>query len=56
MDTEFYNRLLINYGSPILLDEVLVVNYLHSNQVSNTQINKKLIKFENEYIRKKYKK
>jgi hypothetical protein len=54
MDTEFYHRLLLNYKTPIFLHKVLVVNYLHDNQVSNTQINKKLIKFENDYIKKKY--
>lgn len=54
MDTEFYHRLLLKYKEPIFLHKVLVVNYLHSEQVSNTQINKKLIKFENDYIKNKY--
>ena len=39
MDTEFYHRLLLKYKEPIFLHKVLVVNYLHSDQVSNTQIN-----------------
>jgi len=54
MDTEYYIRLLRKYGSPIFLDEILVINYLHNNQVSNTQINKDLIKFEKNYIINKY--
>ena len=54
MDCEFYHRLFKYYGDPIYLHKILIVNYLHSSQVSNTQINKNIINNELRYIVQKH--
>ena len=56
MDCDYYYRLYLNYGEPIYLHKILVINYLHANQVTNKQINDDLVKREYQYIVQKYKK
>jgi hypothetical protein len=54
MDCEYYSRLNKNYGGPIIKhtpnDEAYVVQLIHDKQVTNKDINDKLIKNEEKYI------
>ena len=54
MDSEYYSRLNKNYGGPIIKhtpnDEAYVVQLIHNKQVTNKDINDKLIKNEEKYI------
>ena len=55
MDCDLYHRLFFKYGKPILLYKPLIVNLLHRNQVTNTDVTKELKDKEDKYIEKKYK-
>jgi hypothetical protein len=35
MDVDYYKKLFIKYGNPIILDDITVVNRMWENQVSN---------------------
>ena len=54
MDVEYYKRLYINFGPPVILNTVTVVNRTWSGQVSNTIVTPELIDKEINYVRKKY--
>ena len=54
MDCEYYHRLYQRYGSPEILEEPTVVQFLWTGQVTNTLINQKLVNKEVEYIKQKY--
>jgi glycosyltransferase involved in cell wall biosynthesis len=38
-DCEYYKRLYIKYGAPVLLEDITVVNYLWEGQLSNSWVN-----------------
>jgi glycosyltransferase involved in cell wall biosynthesis len=54
MDVEYYKRLYVNFGPPIILNIVTVVNRMWNGQVSKTMVNAKLINKEVRYVRRKY--
>lgn len=54
MDVDYYYRLYQNHGPPMYLHKFLVVNLLHPQQVTNTQIDKQLIQREENYLKQKY--
>jgi len=39
MDCDYYYNLYINYGNPIVLDNVLITNRVHENQISSLYVN-----------------
>ncbi len=53
MDTDYYTTLYSKYGEPVYLDKVTVVTLQHDNQVTNTDINDKLVETEKVYLDKK---
>jgi hypothetical protein len=53
MDCEMYYQLYLKYGLPIIINEVLVTNRLHSQQISNTY--NKNTNLEVDYIINKHK-
>lgn len=55
MDCDLYHRLFYKYGQPITYYKSRVVNLLHDNQVTNTEVDEELKYKEDEYIHKKYK-
>jgi glycosyltransferase involved in cell wall biosynthesis len=50
MDTEFYHRMFIKYGKPVVIEHDSIVNTLWSGQVTNTLITEDVKKKEQEYI------
>lgn len=53
MDVDFYKTCAASWGAPLIIPEPLVVNRLHSGQVS-ASVNPELIRRELRYIRDKY--
>lgn len=51
MDCEFYRRLELRFGWPILTPKILVVNRLGSHQVTNSLIHEKLVRREERYVK-----
>jgi glycosyltransferase involved in cell wall biosynthesis len=52
MDVEYYHRLYLAYGLPTILDDVLVSNRLHDNQISSNY-NEDIVK-EVSYVKNKH--
>ena len=42
MDCDYYYNLRENFGDPIILDDVLITNRIHQNQISSTYDNNNL--------------
>lgn len=55
MDSEYYYRLLKNFGKPNVLLDPTVVQLLWQGQVTNTLINNDLVERERSYIEKRIK-
>ena len=55
MDCEFYKRLELTLGLPLILDELCVVNRVGAHQVTNTLIHDDLVRNELRYVKNKYK-
>ena len=53
-DVDLYKRYYDRDGLPFVIDDILVVNRLHKNQVSQN-VSKSLIRSELHYVRKKFK-
>jgi glycosyltransferase involved in cell wall biosynthesis len=53
MDIEFYHRMFIKYGEPLVIQQDGIVNTLWGGQVTNTRIDDSVKKREQEYILKK---
>ena len=53
-DCEYYKRLYDKFGSPTILNEPTMVNYLWEGQTTNTMASEKLRNKENQYILNKY--
>jgi len=51
MDCEFYRRLELRYGFPILSSKILVVNRIGNHQVTNTLIHNQLVRREERYVK-----
>jgi glycosyltransferase involved in cell wall biosynthesis len=58
MDCEYYYNLYCKYGEPKIIDEVLVTNRVHQNQISSLYVNdndyKEKFNLEIDYCLKKY--
>lgn len=54
MDCDFYKRLELYLGQPILVNSFLVVNRIGEHQVTQSLINEEIIKREERYLTKKY--
>jgi glycosyltransferase involved in cell wall biosynthesis len=52
-DCEWYHELKFRYGTPLLIDEPTIVNYLHDNSISSG-VSQDLIDRENDYILRKH--
>ena len=52
MDCDYYYNLKLNFGEPIYLEEVLISNRMHENQISSTYV--KNIQDEIDYCLDKY--
>jgi glycosyltransferase involved in cell wall biosynthesis len=55
MDCEFYKRLELMFGSPMILNELCIVNRVGAHQVTNTLIHDALVRNELRYVKNKYK-
>ena len=55
MDCEFYKRLELKFGDPIILSQICIVNRVGSHQVTNTLIHDELVRNELRYVKNKYK-
>jgi hypothetical protein len=55
MDCDYYKRYYDTFGSPKILDEILIVNRVGAHQVSNTLATNEVRDREFKYILKKYK-
>ena len=55
MDCEFYKRLELTFGPPLILDELCIVNRVGAHQVTNTLIHDDLVRNELRYVKNKYK-
>ena len=55
MDCEFYKRLELKFGPPIILDQICIVNRVGAHQVTNTLIHDDLVRNELRYVKNKYK-
>ena len=53
-DCEFYHRMVLKYGQPLIFDEVTMVNYIHENQTTTSIVNNEIFQNEQEYIRRKF--
>lgn len=53
-DCEFYHRMFLKYGHPLLVDSITMINYIHENQTTTSIVNNELFTNEQEYIRRKY--
>lgn len=51
MDCEFYRRLELRYGWPILSPKILIVNRIGDHQVTNTLIHDQLVRREERYVK-----
>lgn len=49
MDCDFYHRIILEYGFPIIYHKPIVVNSIHEDQVTN-KINDKLVNKERDYL------
>ena len=55
MDCEFYKRLELTFGPPLILNELCIVNRVGAHQVTNTLIHDDLVRNELRYVKNKYK-
>lgn len=55
MDCEFYKRLELTFGPPMVLNELCIVNRVGAHQVTNTLIHDDLVRNELRYVKNKYK-
>ena len=55
MDCEFYKRLELIFGPPMVLNELCIVNRVGAHQVTNTLIHDDLVRNELRYVKNKYK-
>jgi hypothetical protein len=55
MDCEFYKRLELIFGPPMVLNELSIVNRVGAHQVTNTLIHDDLVRNELRYVKNKYK-
>lgn len=53
-DSDFYKRMITNFGNPYILDETTMVNYLHPHQITNTIANEELRNRELVYVKEKF--
>ncbi|MCK0102530.1 hypothetical protein [Pseudohalocynthiibacter sp. F2068] len=53
MDVDYYKRCHDEFGPPLVIDDILVVNRLHGSQVS-AGIPKKLVRHELRIVKDKY--
>jgi glycosyltransferase involved in cell wall biosynthesis len=54
MDTDFYYRLFLKYGTPFIVENALICSREDDTRVSNTLITDELVQRENKIISKKY--
>ena len=55
MDCEFYKRLELKFGVPIVLSQICIVNRVGAHQVTNTFIDGELVRNELRYVKNKFK-
>jgi len=55
MDCEFYKRLELKLGAPILFNQICIINRVGAHQVTNTLIYDDLVRSELRYVKNKYK-
>lgn len=51
MDCEFYKRLELKFGVPIVLSQICIVNRVGAHQVTNTFIDGELVRNELRYVK-----
>ena len=54
LDVDFYHNATINYGMPILYQDVLVVNRVRDTDTLMAEVSEQEVKEEFEYCHKKY--
>ena len=55
MDCEFYKRLELKFGAPIVFSHICIVNRVGAHQVTHTLIHDDLVRNELRYVKNKYK-
>jgi len=53
MDVDYYKRCYEKFGQPLIIEDILVVNRLHSSQVS-AGVSKRLVRHELRIVKEKY--